>query len=127
MGAALPLLAFMLAAGLRVPGLYLFRFFAGFCLIANGVYIGIGYLEGLRNYIAADSIVIVMNGSHPITLALFGLLTIPLGLFLWHRQGACFGLAEAHGRVQPWAVVASVILFACITVTEVVINIINSR
>src|SRR2546429_9615134 len=41
-GSAFPLVAFGLATALRAPGLYLFRFFAGFCLIANGVYIGLG-------------------------------------------------------------------------------------
>ena len=33
-GSALPLTAFGLAAACRLPGVYLFRFFAGFCLIA---------------------------------------------------------------------------------------------
>ena len=43
-GSGLPLLVLALAAAFRWPGLPLFRFFAGFCLIANGVYIGIGWL-----------------------------------------------------------------------------------
>ena len=41
-GSLFPLLLFGLAAALRWAGVYLFRFFAGFCLVANGVYIGIG-------------------------------------------------------------------------------------
>src|SRR6185369_4756478 len=43
LGCILPLLLFALAAAFRFPGVYLFRFFAGFCLVANGVYIGIGH------------------------------------------------------------------------------------
>jgi hypothetical protein len=43
-GSLLPLLVFALAAAFRLPGAYLIRFIAGFCLIANGVYIGIGWL-----------------------------------------------------------------------------------
>ena len=31
---------------MQVPGVYLFRFFAGFCLISNGVYIGGGSIQG---------------------------------------------------------------------------------
>ena len=36
-----------LAAGLRLPGAYLLRFFAGFCLVANGGYIGGGSFDRL--------------------------------------------------------------------------------
>src|ERR1017187_5150683 len=35
-GALIPVLFMIAARLLRSPGLYLFRFFAGFCLIANG-------------------------------------------------------------------------------------------
>lgn len=42
LGSLLPLLAFGMAAVFRAPGLYMFRFFSGFCLIANGIYIGEG-------------------------------------------------------------------------------------
>ena len=48
-GALLPLLGFLLARSLRWPGVFLFRFFAGFCLIANGVYIGFGSIQGLAD------------------------------------------------------------------------------
>src|SRR4051794_17898188 len=41
-GVALPLLAWGVACLLRWAGWYLLRFFAGFCLIANGAYIGVG-------------------------------------------------------------------------------------
>jgi hypothetical protein len=44
-GSILPLLAFLLARVLHAPGVFLFRFFAGFCLIANGVYIGITSIQ----------------------------------------------------------------------------------
>src|SRR4051794_14452795 len=40
LGVLLPLLALGVAAAVRMPGVYLLRFFAGFCLIANGAYIG---------------------------------------------------------------------------------------
>jgi hypothetical protein len=42
-GSIFPLLLLALASACRLPGLYMFRFFAGFCLVANGVYIGIGW------------------------------------------------------------------------------------
>jgi len=86
-GSLLPLLVFLLAQAVRIPGLYLFRFFAGFCLITNGVYIGAGWLveEG------ADAWVMVHNGSPVWTLILFGLCTAPPGLYLWAASGFCVG------------------------------------
>jgi hypothetical protein len=83
-GSVVPLLAFSLAAVFRWAGMYLLRFFAGFCLVANGVYIGIGWLlaDG------ADPWVMTENGSPRWLLILFGLLATPLGFYLWHRSGS---------------------------------------
>ena len=121
-GAFFPLIIFVCAWAFRAPGLYLFRFFAGFCLVANGVYIGSGWFESMRTQFAADSSVILMNGSPLFTLAVFGLVTIPLGFFLWHRQGRHFGFSVAEGRVNPGAVAASVILFLAVILIEVIVN-----
>jgi hypothetical protein len=117
-GSALPLLVFALAAACRAPGVYLFRFFAGFCLIANGVYIGIGWLlaDG------ADPSVMTENGSPVWVLVAFGLLTVPVGLYLWHRQGPHFGLGEAKGNVSPRAALTSVALFLVLTGAELLRN-----
>src|SRR6266852_2985807 len=38
-GVLLPLALWGVAAGLRLPGAFVLRFFAGFCLLANGAYI----------------------------------------------------------------------------------------
>src|SRR5262245_3665802 len=68
-GTILPLLAFGLAEVCRLPGVYLFRFFAGFCLVANGVYIGTGWLLADE----ADPWVMTKNGSPVWLLVIFGL------------------------------------------------------
>lgn len=113
-GSILPLMAFLIAAILRCSGTYLIRFFAGFCLIANGAYIGTGWLmEG-----GADASVMVMHGSPIWTLILFGVVTVPLGLYFWHRQGTHFGLGSAQGRVSRAAMIVSVCLFVGIFVLE---------
>src|SRR5689334_21467029 len=39
LGSLLPLCFFAAARAFRSAGLYLFRFFAGFCLVANGLYL----------------------------------------------------------------------------------------
>jgi len=62
------------------------RFFAGFCLLANGIYIGIGSFEGIGD--AGD---MLRHGSPIWTLWLFGLATAPAGLWLWNGLGPHFG------------------------------------
>ena len=42
LGVAFPLLLHAVMAAARLPGRHLTRFFAGFCLIANGAYLGAG-------------------------------------------------------------------------------------
>lgn len=93
-GSALPLLAWSIAAALRHWTAPLLRFFAGFCLIANGVYLGLGSFTGAGD--AGD----LLYASSPIwTLWLFGLICVPLGLRLWHNLGPAFGLVDA--RLTP--------------------------
>jgi len=93
MGVLLPLAALGIfrLAGLR--GRYLVRFFAGFCLVANGAYVGAGSLEGV-----GDCGEMLRHGSPIWCLWLFGLVTLPLGLFLWHGLGPNFGLGS---RARP--------------------------
>ena len=118
-GVLFPLLAFFVAAAFRLPGVYLLRFFAAFCLIANGVYIGVGHFfaEG------ADPGVMLENGSPKWLLLLFGAAAIPLGLYLWHRQGPHFGLGSANGKVNPGATLVSAGLFLSLAAAELLRNV----
>ncbi len=117
-GSILPLLLFGLASAVRFSGVYMFRFFAGFCLVANGVYIGIGW--ALAD--GADPSVMLENGSPRWLLVLFGILSAPLGLYLWHRQGPHFGLGEAKGNVSPHAALISAALFFVLVGAELMRN-----
>lgn len=100
-------LAFVVA---RLPGETLARFFAGFCLIANGAYIGGGSFDRI-----GDCGEMLRHGSPMLLLWLFGAVTVPAGVALWHRLGPSFGLAAARGQVNPTAAyVALGILLALI-------------
>jgi hypothetical protein len=78
-----------------MPGSFVLRFFAGFCLIANGAYIAAGSFERV-----GDCGEMLRHGSPMWQLWLFGAITIPAGFWLWHRQGTGFGFGSANGEVD---------------------------
>lgn len=110
-GGLAPLALWAVAAKAKVPGAFLLRFFAGFCLVANGAYIAGGSFDRV-----GDCGEMLRLGCPVWVLWLFGVVTIPAGLALWHRLGPHFGLGEANGRVGTrfaWAaVVACLVLLA---------------
>jgi hypothetical protein len=94
-GVAAPLLLWGVAAAVRVQWAFVLRFFAGFCLLANGLYIGVGSFASI-----GDCGEMLRHGSEPWQLWLFGAVTAPVGLWLWHRQGPHFGLGPANWHVH---------------------------
>lgn len=59
------------------------QFFAGYCLIANGAYISIGAIDRV-----GDCGEMLRTGTHLWILFAFGVVTMPLGFYLWHRLGS---------------------------------------
>jgi hypothetical protein len=94
-GAAAPLALWLIFAWTRLPGVFVLRFFAGFCLVANGSYLGAGSF--MRTGDAAD---MLLHGSSVWQLLLFGAATIPLGFWLMNGLGPQFGLGPAKGAVR---------------------------
>jgi hypothetical protein len=72
------------------------EFFAGFCLIANGVYIGIGSIDGVGD--AGD---LLRHGAPRWQLVAFGVAAAAAGLWLWHRALAARRVNHAR---QPSSV-----------------------
>ena len=89
-GCGFPLVAFGIVKWLRWRGAYLFRFFAGMCLVINGAYLGAGWLGGRTN----DAIELVDSGVPRWLLAVLGVVMLAAGL--WHGQGRHFGLGAKH-------------------------------
>lgn len=116
-GVVLPLVVYLVAWRLHAPGLYLFRFFAGFCLVANGVYIGIDSFGG-----SGDAAELFHYGTPRVLLVAFGMVTFAAGMWLWNGLGPHFGLGEAKGRVDRNAAVVSLSLFALTVLVEVLID-----
>jgi hypothetical protein len=112
-GVALPLLVAGISRRLRWPGWYIVQFFAGFCLIANGIYLGV--VSFMPN--AADPGDMMREGTPQWLLILFGVFTFPLGILLWNRLGKHFGLGPESCMVQRGAALAT---FTCLLVLVIV-------
>jgi hypothetical protein len=97
-GVVLPVALWGLSVLVRWEDAYLLRFFAGFCLIANGAYIGIGAFDRI-----GDAGEMRRLGSPLWLLLVFGAGTAPAGLRAWHRLGPHFGLGSAQGQVSQRA------------------------
>jgi hypothetical protein len=95
LGVLLPLVAFGISNGVRPKLSFLFQFFAGFCLVANGAYLGVGVFEGVGD--AGD---LIRYGAPRWMLVIFGLVCVPLGLFLWNGLGRHFGLGKSRAVVD---------------------------
>jgi hypothetical protein len=117
LGAFLPLAALGLAILAHAPGRYLLRFFAGFCLVANGAYIGVGW--AIR---AGDAGDLLRYGAARWQLVAFGALALPLGLVLWNGIGEHFGLGTARGRVSRSAAYVTIAVFVAVILLELAIG-----
>ena len=115
-GCLVPLLALVLARLARWRASYLLSFFAGFCLIANGVYLGVGWIDGVGD--AGD---LLRHGSPTWSLVFFGLISAPAGLWLWHGLGTHFGLAGSEGRVDRAAALGMAVLFMLTLLVELLL------
>jgi hypothetical protein len=85
----LPLAAWTMAHPLRLPGRRWLQFFAGSCLIANGGYLGIGWMIRV-----GDAHELIELGTPRALLCAFGIVALPTGLLLWHRLGPIFPKKE---------------------------------
>jgi hypothetical protein len=94
-GTVLPAAAMLVARIANWRGWYVFQFFAGFCLVANGAYLAFGSMGRIGD--AGD---LLRYGAAPMLLWMFGLATIPTGVCLWNGLGPHFGLGTS-GRVDP--------------------------
>jgi hypothetical protein len=85
-GAIFPVLLWLMINGLHWKTAYLFRFFAGFCLVANGAYIGCDVsITG-----PTDAGLLIDHGVQRWALLLFGIFCVSGGLVLWHGQSRFF-------------------------------------
>lgn len=109
-GVILPVAIWLASAFAKWSFAFVLRFFAGFSLVANGLYLGVGSFFEI-----GDCGEMIRHGSRLWQMWLFGLVTVPLGFWLWHGQGRYFGMgthAEPVNRhtALVMAIVAMVFL-----------------
>ena len=112
-GVALPLVLLAVFKAAKLKWDYLMQFFAGTCLIANGTYIGVGSFQRIGD--AGD---LMRQGSPIGFLWLFGIVAVPLGLWLWNGLGPSFGLGQAEGKVDRVAALFSCVMLLAVVVLE---------
>lgn len=112
-GAILPLPAWGVAERCRWPHIFMWRFFSGFCLVANGVYLVGGALTD-----GADPGDLMALGVPKSALIAIGLIGAVCGLWLWNQQGHYFGIGKPGGKVSKSATTTAVILLIAIATVE---------
>jgi len=80
----------------------LFAFLAGFCLLANGVYIGLGWIDRI-----GDTGDMLRLGTPVWVMVNYGLLCSLAGLAAWHRLGPKLWLSNLSSRVATELLCAS--------------------
>lgn len=116
-GIIVPIALLILARALRWRGWFVFQFFAGFCLIANGTYIAIGSLKNMGD--AGD---LLRHGSPIYLLWMFGAITIPVGLWIWNGLGQHFGFGPNSSTLDPIVYVTVTALLPIVVMLELILS-----
>lgn len=107
-GSLLPVILWLIARALRSRLAFLLRFFAGFCLIANGA-----YLASAAMMPVADSEDMLRLGAPVWAIVAPGGVGFIGGLAMWHRLGPNFGFG-GHPVDRTAVIAASASLIALV-------------
>ena len=121
-GEMLPAVALAVAALVRWLAAYLLRFFAGFCFVANGAYIGAASFQQ-----EGDAYPMLLFGSKPWQLWIFGIISVVIGLWLWNGLGEFFGIGPNPREVKKGHALGVAILLGVIVVGEEVLAVVTRR
>lgn len=91
----------------------LLQFFAGFCCLTNGAYLGVGVFDRV-----GDADEILKAGTPPWMLILFGLIASLSGMATWHRLGSPLALLRGQNKLDPWLVRGLVATLVLVIVVE---------
>lgn len=117
-GVMLPLVLWAGLAGMRYRHAFLARFFAGFCLVANGAYIGVGAVMRIGD---ADDL--LRHGASSALLIGFGIFGVAAGLLLWNGLAPKFGIGPHAESVSWWVALAVATALAVTICVELMLSI----
>ncbi len=119
LGCLIPLVPLVLVRLFAREYVYLARFFAGFCLIANGAYLAGGAVYGGNTL--DDGAVILNNGGALWQLLLFAAATVPAGLWMLNGLGKYFGLGNERspGGVDRRVAIGAAVALVALVVIEI--------
>ena len=112
-GALLPACVWFGLHAARFSRAWLARFFAGFCLVANGA-----YLLGGSLYPVGDADVLLREGAPRWALAACGIAAAAAGLWLWNGIGAHFGLSRDAPAIDKRAAWGTALAAAIMVAAE---------
>lgn len=116
-GCVLPLAVFGLVRRAAPSRAYLARFFAGFCLVANGAYLAAdAFMRG------GDARQLIQYGTPPWLLVLLGVPAVAAGLWLWNGLGPKFGLGAGPSHVNRRDAVAVGLTLAAVVALELALS-----
>jgi hypothetical protein len=103
-GSVLPVVVWLTWRGLAWPGAKWLQGLAGFCLIANGLYLASGVV-----FPAGDTEDLLRLGVTGWMLVGVGVPAFVCGLGMWHAMGAAFGMKDMSADQARRGAIASVI------------------
>lgn len=81
-GTALPFFLYLMILRVFPAVRYYFGYLAGFCAVANGVYIGVSWAAAGHG----DAHELLRLGVSRVYLVAAGFLLVAIGLYVWHRE-----------------------------------------
>jgi len=112
-GCLLPSLIWLAIRCVKNSSEFVLRFFAGFCLIANGAYLGSGILDPV-----GDAFDLVQLGTSRWLLGLFGLATLVMGIWLWEGIFRHLGFVRQSRPISWQQVIAVWALLTTLVLAE---------
>ena len=110
-GSIAPLMVALVSTALRLRTEYLVWTFAGFCLLANGAYIGIGAIDPV-----GDARELLAQGMLRWCLAAFGVVAATAGLWIWHGVSPRFGFGASPPPIIARHAYGALVVAAIVTI-----------
>ena len=116
-GCLLPLTFAALVARQRAVIRNMARFFAGFSLIANGIYISIGSFDHV-----GDCGEMLRTGAPIWLLWVFGATTVPIGFYIWHDLGSLAPFINHPAMIRPAMAISIFLVLVVLVAVEFAIS-----